>query len=292
MTYGYIRCSNNENEKNIDRQRRELKKLGVGDDEIFLEYINSSKKEGTMLNRLFSITAVQGDTIATTKVSYLTLSTNQLCEILGSVRKKKLQLIVGTFKIDCRNEIDPMTDGMLKMADMFSEIEQNIKIHNIKFGMEKAKANGTRLGRPHKAQKDLPYLFTQNVHKYELKEITQEELAQICGVTRPTISKYIKINKNTQEEIAKREFDLDMKKETQKEEKRMKSIRRLTDDELDAEIKKEELYYGLITWRDEWNLKHRGLTRKDVPAIYERMRRDRAIQKELKRKLDEEMERE
>ena len=35
MVYGYARCSTNEKRQDIDRQKRELKKLGVKEKDIF-----------------------------------------------------------------------------------------------------------------------------------------------------------------------------------------------------------------------------------------------------------------
>lgn len=45
MIYGYARCSTNEERQDIDRQKRELKALGVTDDKyIYCEY-ESGKKD-------------------------------------------------------------------------------------------------------------------------------------------------------------------------------------------------------------------------------------------------------
>jgi DNA invertase Pin-like site-specific DNA recombinase len=65
-----------------------------------------------------------GDTIATTEVSRLTRSTKHLCEILQTVKDKNLILnIGGSFMVDySKGEIDPMTEGMVKMWDVFAEM--------------------------------------------------------------------------------------------------------------------------------------------------------------------------
>ena len=81
MIYGYARCSTNEEKQDIDRQKRELFKLGVSDDKyIYWEYESGTKEDRPELKKLFDIVK-SGDTIATTEVSRLTRSTKQLCDI-------------------------------------------------------------------------------------------------------------------------------------------------------------------------------------------------------------------
>ena len=44
--YGYARCSTDETRQDIDRQKRELKKLGVTDDKnIYWEYESGNKTD-------------------------------------------------------------------------------------------------------------------------------------------------------------------------------------------------------------------------------------------------------
>ena len=114
--YGYARCSTNEDLQDIDRQKRELKKMGVENAKyIYWEYESGMRKDRAELQKLLDIVK-PGDTIITTEVSRLTRSTSHLCEILEVIQDKKLCLIIDSFKADCRkDEIDPMTKGMLMM---------------------------------------------------------------------------------------------------------------------------------------------------------------------------------
>ena len=78
MTYGYARCSTDETRQDIDRQRRELRKLGVeADTEIFWEYESGTKTERPELQKLLAVLQT-GDTIVTTEVSRLTRIINVL----------------------------------------------------------------------------------------------------------------------------------------------------------------------------------------------------------------------
>ena len=45
MKYGYARCSTNESKQDINRQTRELKNLGIKEDNIFFEYESGTKDD-------------------------------------------------------------------------------------------------------------------------------------------------------------------------------------------------------------------------------------------------------
>ena len=72
MIYGYARCSTNEKEQDIDRQKRELKELGATDETIYFEYESGTKVDRPEFNKLLNIVQ-KGDTVVTTEVSRLTL---------------------------------------------------------------------------------------------------------------------------------------------------------------------------------------------------------------------------
>lgn len=141
MVYGYARCSTNEELQDINRQVRELKQKGATDTTIYLEYESGTKENRAELNKLLQVIQPH-DTIVSTEVSRITRSTKQLCEIIELAKSRYLKLIFGNFVVDCSKELDPMTEGMLKMMGVFSEIERNITSQRVKSGMQNAKAKG------------------------------------------------------------------------------------------------------------------------------------------------------
>lgn len=191
MIYGYARCSTNEELQDIDRQRRELKSMGVPMENIYFEYESGAKTSRPELDRLFA--AVQpGDTIVTTEVSRLTRSTSHLCRILQFIQDKKLCLIIGSFKADCRSdEIDPMTKGMLMMWGVFAEMERDIIRQRVKSGMDNARAKGKKIGRPEVTRETIPDKFWKYYTMYQRKQITITEMSRLMDCTRTTIYKYI-----------------------------------------------------------------------------------------------------
>ena len=195
MIYGYARCSTNEERQDIDRQKRELYSLGVTDEKnIYWEYESGTKADRIELQKLFDIIQ-EGDAIVTTEVSRLTRSTKQLCDILQLIRAKKLILnIGGSFVVDCsKGEMDPMTEGMVKMWGVFAEMERNIISQRVKSGMKNAVAKGAKIGRPKTTADNLPDKFWRYYEKYKKKELNISEFARLMGCSRTSVYKYISI---------------------------------------------------------------------------------------------------
>lgn len=192
MIYGYARCSTNEKMQDINRQVRELKQQGATDTTIYLEYESGMKADRAELKKLLDIVQ-SGDTILATEVSRITRSTKQLCDIIELAKEKHIKLVLGTFVVDCSKELDPMTEGMLKMMGVFSELERNIISQRVKSGMENAKAKGKAIGRPSTTADDIPGIFYKHYPKYKKGEINKKEFSRLCNLSYPTIYKYLGI---------------------------------------------------------------------------------------------------
>lgn len=192
--YGYARCSTNENLQDINRQKRELKKLGVVDDtHIYWEYESGMKKDRVELQKLFSVVK-PGDTVVATEVSRLTRSTSHLCEILQIIQEKKLCLIIDSFRADCRtDDIDPMTKGMLMMWGVFAEMERDIISQRVKSGMENARSKGKRIGRPETTKEDIPDRFWRYYPMYKEGTINVSEMGRMMNCSRTTLYKYLRL---------------------------------------------------------------------------------------------------
>ena len=191
-TYGYARCSTNEDKQDINRQIRELKAAGA--DEVIFEYEHGDakvKKNHYMLLEM----AASGDTIITMEVSRLSRSTQQLCEILDIVKHKHLRLvIVGSITVDCRKgKIDPMSQAFIQMSGVFAELELSMIRDRVRSGMENAKAKGKKVGRPQTTKDDIPANFYKHYPSYAAGNMNVSELARICGLSRPTVYKYLKL---------------------------------------------------------------------------------------------------
>jgi DNA invertase Pin-like site-specific DNA recombinase len=192
MIYGYARCSTNEKMQDINRQVRELKQQGATDTTIYLEYESGTKVNRAELTKLLNVVQA-GDTIIATEVSRITRSTKQLCDIIELAKEKHIKLVLGNFVVDFSKELDPMTEGMLKMMGVFSELERNIISQRVKSGMENAKAKGKKIGRPTTTADDIPSSFYKHYPKYKNGDINKMEFSRLCSLSYPTIYKYLNI---------------------------------------------------------------------------------------------------
>lgn len=192
MIYGYARCSTNESKQDINRQIKELKAAGA--DEVIFEYEHGDAKTKKELSMLLEL-AKEGDTIITLEVSRLSRSTQQLCELIDIIREKRLRLvIVGSITIDCREgKTDPMSEAFLQMAGVFSQLELAMIRARVKSGMANAKAKGRRIGRPQTTKEDIPAAFLKHYAAFQEGKMNVSELARVCGLSRPTVYKYMKM---------------------------------------------------------------------------------------------------
>lgn len=194
MKYGYARCSTSEDKQDINRQIRELKAAGA--EEVIFEYEHGDARVKRNLSMLLD-GAAPGDTIITLEVSRLSRSTQQLCEIIDVIRTKHLRLvIVGSITIDCRNgQTDPMSEAFLQMAGVFSQLELAMIRARVKSGMANAKAKGKQIGRKPTTKDDIPAIFYKHYPSYAAGKLNVSELARVCGFSRPTVYKYLRLIK-------------------------------------------------------------------------------------------------
>ncbi len=192
-TYGSARCSLSEEKgQDINMQVRELKQAGA--QEIILEREHGDAKVKQNLEMLLDA-AAESDTIITTEVSRLSRSTQQLCEIINVVKAKKLRLVIlGSITVDCRNgQIDPMSQAFIQMSGIFAELELSILRARVRSGMENAREKGKHIGRPQTTKNDIPSVFYKHYPAYMAGKLNVSELARVCGLSRPTVYKYLKM---------------------------------------------------------------------------------------------------
>ena len=191
--YGYARCSLAEEKgQDLNRQVRELKAAGA--EEIITEREHGDSKVKQNLDLLLEV-AEEGSTLICTEVSRLSRSTQQLCEIVNIIKSKHMRLeIVGSITIDCRKgDIDPMSQAFIQMSAVFAELELSIIRARVKSGMANAKEKGHRIGRPQTTKDDIPAIFYKHYHSFASGQMNVSELARICGLSRPTVYKYLKM---------------------------------------------------------------------------------------------------
>jgi len=191
--YGYARCSLAEEKgQDLNRQVRELKAAGA--EEIITEREHGDAKVKQNLDMLLEL-AQPGDTIICCEVSRLSRSTQQLCEIINVIKAKHLRLeILGSITIDCRTgDIDPMSQAFIQMSAVFAELELSIIRARVRSGMENARSKGKQIGRPQTTKDSIPAIFYKHYPAFASGNMNVSELARICGLSRPTVYKYLRL---------------------------------------------------------------------------------------------------
>lgn len=84
-----------------------------------------------------------------------------------------------------------MTNAFLQMAGVFSELERNMICDRVKSGIANARAKGVKLGRPLMTVNEIPDKVIKYFQKYRRGELTKTDYAKLCGISRPTLDKYI-----------------------------------------------------------------------------------------------------
>jgi DNA invertase Pin-like site-specific DNA recombinase len=81
------------------------------------------------------------------------------------------------------------------MSAVFAELELSIIRARVKSGMANAKARGIKVGRPQTTRDDIPAIFYKHYPTYLAGQMNVSELARVCGLSRPTVYKYLKMMK-------------------------------------------------------------------------------------------------
>lgn len=195
--WGYARISTDEVRQHIDRQFRELEKMGVLRENIYYDIASGTKTDRLEFNRLLQSIS-RGDTIVSTEVSRITRSIKHLIEIIDFVRENKLKLILGNFIVDCTTDTpDCMTLATIQLMGVFSELERNILSERVKSGMQNARAKGKQIGRKVvNSVSDIPSDFIKYYKLYKMGTINKTMLTELAKISYPTTLKYIAIIEN------------------------------------------------------------------------------------------------
>ena len=89
-----------------------------------------------------------------------------------------------------------MTKSFLQIDGVFAELERNLISERVKSGLVNAKAKGATLGRPKTAKENIPLVFYKHYPQYKAGRLNKAEFARVCGLSYPTIYKYLGLVEN------------------------------------------------------------------------------------------------
>ena len=190
---GYARVSLGEaHGQDLGRQARELRDAGAV--EVITEVEHGDAQVKPALDSLLARIEA-GSTLIVCEVSRLSRSTQQLCELINTIKVKRLRLVIlNSVTIDCRGgEIDAMSQAFLQMVGVFSELELSMIRARVRSGLDNARAKGKKLGRPKVTQEDIPPLFFRHYPSFKAGALNVSEFARVCGLSRGSVYKYLRL---------------------------------------------------------------------------------------------------
>lgn len=174
MKLGYCRVSTKD--QTTEQQEQALKEAGC--ERIFTETASGSKKDRPELARLLDH-AREGDTIMVWKLDRLARSMTHLLDLAAEFSERKIELVSLTDSIDTTTASGKLHFHMLAAL---AEFERSLLRERVKIGLERARAEGKRGGRPKADEKKVRIAKTLIAGGMSISKAAKE-----AGVSRATL---------------------------------------------------------------------------------------------------------
>lgn len=195
MTYGYVRVSTIT--QNIDRQMDEMYKLGLTDNQIYIDK-QSGKDFERIQYQILKKKLASKDLVIIKSIDRLGRDYSMIIDEWHYITKviEADILVIDMPLLDTRNDSNNLvgkfiSDIVLQILSFVAETERkNIKQRQAE-GIKLAKERGVHMGRP---RIKLPASFQKIRAAYIDRAITCTEAAQILNISRGTFMKYVALD--------------------------------------------------------------------------------------------------
>ena len=181
MKVGYVRVSTVE--QNEERQTRDLQEAGA--ERLFIDKLSGKDTKRPALQEMLDFVRT-GDTVIVSEYSRLARSTRDLLDIIQTLRDKGVAV---TSRKESLDTSTPQGKMMLTVIAGMAEFERALMLQRQKEGIAIAKEQGKYKGRQ-KAEK--PEQWQVWREQYQTRQITATRLAELCGVSRPVVYRWMK----------------------------------------------------------------------------------------------------
>jgi DNA invertase Pin-like site-specific DNA recombinase len=181
----YIRVSGID--QNIDRQKIALSEFRI--DRYFIEKVSGKNINRPQLKNMLEYMR-EGDTIYIESISRLARSTKDLLHLVQQMQDKSIDLVSLKENIDTST---PQGRFVLTIFGALSELERENTLQRQKEGIEAAKINGVKFGRP---LIDKPKNWDKIANLWLKDEISATEAMHKLNMNRGTFYRRIKKLKN------------------------------------------------------------------------------------------------
>ena len=177
MIVGYVRVSTVE--QHTERQTRDLKE-NAGVEKVFLDKLSGKDTNRPALQEMLEFVR-SGDCVVVSEFSRLARSTRDLLDIIQTLNDKGVSVVSRKEALDTST---PQGKLMLTLLAGIAEFEQRQK-EGIAIAKEQGKYKGRR-------QLHKPEQWDEWREMYQTRQITATRLAEMCGVSRPVVYKWLK----------------------------------------------------------------------------------------------------
>lgn len=181
MKIGYARVSTQE--QNLDRQIDNLNAYGC--EKIFKEKMTGTKADRPEF-RLMLETLRPGDILVTDSFSRLSRSTKDLLDLVENLNNSGIHLVSLKENLDTTTATGKM---MLTMLSALSQFERDLIAERTMDGLKAARSRGRKGGRPTVGNDKIK---AQALSMYDANIMTNKEIAEKCGISTATLSRWIK----------------------------------------------------------------------------------------------------
>lgn len=181
MKIGYARVSTQE--QNLDRQIDNL--TAAGCERIYKEKITGTKADRPEFRAMLDALR-PGDILVTDSFSRLSRSTKDLLDLVERLNNSGVHLVSLKENLDTTTATGKM---MLTMLSALSQFERDLIAERTLDGLKAARARGRKGGRPTVGNDKVK---AQALAMYEANVMTNKEIAEKCGVSTATLSRWIK----------------------------------------------------------------------------------------------------
>lgn len=190
--YGYVRVSSRE--QNEDRQLIALEDVNVPQKNVYVDKQSGKDFNRPRYKRLLKILK-EDDILYIKSIDRLGRNYEEILEQWRYLTKKKrIDIVVLDMPLlDTRRGKDLMgtflSDIVLQVLSFVAENERKNIRERQREGIEAARLRGVRFGRP---AKQMPENFEMIYKRYVEREITSDQAADVCNVSRATFYRRIK----------------------------------------------------------------------------------------------------
>ena len=179
----YARVSTRD--QNPDMQIRELRQYAKARDftvaHEFVDQESGTKESRPELDTLWqAVKARDVDVVLVWKFDRFSRSTKQLINALSEFENLGVDFISKTDQIDTTS---PAGRALFTMISAFAQFERDIISERVKSGIDRARSQGKRLGRPPR-----PDAQKQEIQKLRQQGLSYSQIANKTGIPRSTVS--------------------------------------------------------------------------------------------------------